>query len=99
MRVYISGPMKDKPDLNRPAFANAEKMLSGLGYEPINPHNLSPVRRTGESDEEYYERCMDIDLAVLAFCDMIYFLAGWMQSKGAVREFERAMELGLKVLT
>lgn len=99
MRVYISGPMKSKPDLNKPAFAYAEKMLTELGYETINPHNLSPVRRTGESEEDYYERCMDIDLAALQSCDRIYFLAGWMQSKGAVREFECAMELGLKVLT
>lgn len=98
MRVYISGPMKNKPDLNRAAFAYAEKMLTEIGYETINPHNLSPIRRTGESEEDYYERCMDIDLAALQSCDRIYLLAGWMHSSGAMREFNRAMELGIRIL-
>ncbi|MFA5379716.1 MAG: DUF4406 domain-containing protein [Dehalococcoidia bacterium] len=99
IRVYISGPMKGKIDLNRPAFDKAERLLAELGYEPVNPHKLSPARRAGESEDAYYERCLEIDLAALLGCDMIYFLGGWMQSKGAVREFGRAMELGLKVLT
>lgn len=58
MRVYCSGPMTGKPDLNRPAFFAAEKRLTAQGHFVINPHDFTPLFGTAEVIEkafkEYY---------------------------------------------
>ena len=48
MRVYCSGPMTGKPDLNRPAFDAAEKRLTAQGHFVINPHRISELFGTAE---------------------------------------------------
>lgn len=64
MRIYISGPMTGKPDLNRSAFDAAEKRLTAQGHFVINPHDLSPIFGTADevakSFAEYY-RMLDLD--------------------------------------
>lgn len=52
MRVYISGPMTNIPDLNRPAFDAAEKRLTAQGHFVINPHHISEL--FGTADEIGY---------------------------------------------
>ena len=58
MRIYISGPMTGKPDLNRPAFDAAEKRLREQGHFAINPHRISEQFGTpeelAESFKSYY---------------------------------------------
>jgi hypothetical protein len=98
MRVYVSGPMSDVPGLNRQAFAFAAFFLGSMGYRAVNPHDLSPARINGETDADYYDRCLEIDLRELGSCDAIFLLPGWESSNGARREFSRAMELGLVVM-
>ena len=42
MRIYISGPMTGKPDLNEPLFRNTEHRLRELGHEVFQSmHTLS----------------------------------------------------------
>ena len=48
MRIYVSGPMTNIPDLNRPAFDAAEKRLTAQGHFVINPHDLTPIFGTAE---------------------------------------------------
>lgn len=47
-RIYLSGPMTNIPDLNRPAFAAAEKRLTAGGNFVINPHRISELFGTAE---------------------------------------------------
>lgn len=58
MRIYLSGPMTGKPDLNRPAFDAAEKRLTAEGHFVINPHHISelfgPAEEIAESFKSYY---------------------------------------------
>lgn len=98
MTIYISGPMSDLPDLNREAFSATASILVERGYRVINPHDLTPERLPGEKDEEFYERCMAIDLEALRGCQGIQLLPGWESSKGSCRELLKALELGLKVM-
>ena len=98
MTIYISGPMSDLPDLNREAFSATASILVERGYRVVNPHDLTPERLPVEKDEEFYERCMAIDIAELEHCDGIFLLPGWQASKGALREYKRAIELGLEVM-
>lgn len=54
MRVYISGPMTGKPDLNRPAFDAAERRLTEQGHFVINPHRISELVGTEEELAEAF---------------------------------------------
>lgn len=62
MRVYLSGPMTGKPDLNRPAFDAAEGRLRKQGHFVINPHRLSEQFGTPsvlEASFKAYYRLLD----------------------------------------
>ena len=114
MRVYCSGPMTGKPDLNRPAFDAAEKRLTAQGHFVINPHRISALFGTEaelcESIMYYYDgfrsdsvsslarAVMDADLAAVRSCDAIYLLRGWESSRGAKKELAEALKYGLKVM-
>lgn len=78
MTVYIAGPMKGKPDLNRPAFMQAARELEALGYKVLNPATL-PM---GIPEAKYLPIC----LAMVEACDVIALLPGWEASGGATIE-------------
>lgn len=88
--VYISGPMTGYPNYNRERFIKAEKMLSFIGYVPINPAHLPD----GLSRKAYIE----IDLVLLKYADAIYLLEGWENSEGAIGERGYAEKRGLEIL-
>ena len=54
MRIYLSGPMTDIPDLNRPAFDAAEKRLTAQGHFVINPHRISALFGTAKELAESF---------------------------------------------
>jgi hypothetical protein len=90
-RVYISGPMRGLPDLNKDAFAEAQRQLYNQGYEAINPHDLD---QAGDQPVDYAKR----DLAILLTCDAIYMLPGWQQSIGARAEYAAAIFGELQIM-
>jgi hypothetical protein len=90
-RIYISGPMKNKVNNNKSAFYLAEEMLKKKGYEVFNPHS---IYKPNISYEEY----LKLDIRALTFCDSIYMLKGWKESKGANLEKLNAEAFGLKIL-
>jgi hypothetical protein len=98
MKVYISGPIKDKEDLNRFNFSQAEDFIRRInGFNPINPHILGKELDGIHFDtpDELYSAYMKIDIRVLLDCDMIYMLHGWEESKGAKLEYHIAKMIGL----
>lgn len=90
-KVYISGPITGKRNLNRAAFESAAGTVSKLGLEPLNPHDLC-------EPEWDWSKCMRADIAGLCECDAILMLKGWRHSKGARLEMYIASELGLRVI-
>lgn len=48
MRIYLSGPITNIPDCNRPAFDVAAKRLREQGHFVINPHCISALFGTEE---------------------------------------------------
>lgn len=59
MRIYISGPMTGKPDLNCPAFDAAEKRLREHGHFVINPAELSAMFGTAEEVANSFQYLYD----------------------------------------
>lgn len=92
MRVYLSGPMTGKPDLNRKAFNEAADELRKLGHEVFNPAaaNLEgwPLKKILQ-----YEANWIFDEA-----EAIALLPGWSMSAGASMELTIARAIGLEVI-
>ena len=91
-RIYISGAMTGKPDLNFPLFNAEASRLRQLGYEVINPVELNPDSGTT------WNECMKRDLVALLDCDAIAMLDGWHESNGAHLEMNIAHRVGIEIL-
>lgn len=90
-KVYISGPITGKLNLNVEAFDKAVDVLRHRGFSTVNPHDL-------ETDKtKSYAHYMKLCLVALMQCDSIYMLDGWEASRGARLEHRVAVVLGLTV--
>lgn len=90
--VYISGKITGTDDYME-RFDEAEKKLSEAGYMVINPARImQPV--AGWMD---YWKIIDICVAMVKVCDIIFMLNGWEDSTGASTERTFAKMAGIKV--
>lgn len=79
--LYIGGPMRHYPDLNRPMFMKVAELLRDQGHSVWNP------AEHGSYLESSYADCMIMDLnAVINKCGAIALLPGWRSSLGANAE-------------
>lgn len=98
MRIYISGPISNMPDLNRAAFADAVDRLTVPGQTTFNPHDIAPTADIGQlTNREVWQYYMRECVKELPNCQCIYMLRGWQKSEGARWEFNLAVALGLTV--
>lgn len=106
MRVYIAGPMTGITEWNYPAFFDAERQLTALGHQVINPartdgDTLEKALAAAGSPEEpsqswdYYLRR---DVVHVTEVDALCLLPGWQKSRGAKLEAHIAKALGLQML-
>jgi len=89
-KVYTSGPISGKPDLNRPAFEAAATALRAAGHEVVNPHE------NGVDPGQPWEAHMRADIKLLMDCDTVALLDDWADSRGACIEFDLAKRLGMR---
>jgi hypothetical protein len=82
MKIYISGAVTGTDDyLER--FAEAEIQLKAQGFEVINPAAVNAVLPRSTSYEQY----MAVSRTLHRFCDCVFMLNGWENSRGAKQEF------------
>lgn len=91
-RIYLSGPMTGKPDLNFPAFNAEAARMRALGFVVVNPAEVNPDASMP------WDLCMRADIKALCDCDTLALLPGWMESKGAHLELHIAHRIGLKIV-
>lgn len=91
MRVYVAGPMRGKPDLNRASFAMAAEKLRREGFTVFNP-------AAANLDNLPLHRIMSHVLSQLCECEAITMLPGSWRSGGARIEYLLARYLGLKII-
>jgi len=90
-RAYLSGPMTNISDFNRPQFFLAESLLLASGAASV----FNPARHPdGLTWEEY----MALDIAGMHDCTAFVRLPGWEASRGARIENALAADRGLLVL-
>jgi hypothetical protein len=95
VKIYISGPITGKKNLNREAFAQAAAAVRAAGHEAVNPHDLTAHL----GDDAPWVEYMKVDIAALVACDAILLLDGWESSKGARLENKIARKLKIARVT
>lgn len=93
-RIYISGPISNMLDLNKPAFAAAADLIRSFGHDPVNPHDIVPKKRTPAWSDH-----MRADIKALMDCDVLIHLPTWSNSKGARVEWQIAFALGMPCIS
>lgn len=91
-KIYIAGPVTGMPQLNHHAFVDAASALHELGFEAVNPHTL--CRHVHPDD---WHTALKICLHNIVWCNGIYMLQGWQNSRGATLERSVAMQLNIPV--
>lgn len=99
MKVYIAGKVTGLPVSEYAEnFSKAEEFLSGKGFQTINPVKLIETVQDAIPWELSHMEIMDIDLTVLAYCDAIYLMKNWKESRGAREEYRHAIGNGLDII-
>lgn len=91
-RIYISGKITGIEEAAAIRFKDAELLLRGLGYDPINPMELR------HAHDKSWAAFMREDIKALCDCTHIYMLANWPHSAGAQLEHDIAQRLGLEFI-
>lgn len=92
MKVYISGKITGLPlEEAREKFAGDEEFLMSLGYDVVNPMNVT-------SPDNTWHGCMIDCIRQLFCCKAIYMQPDWGQSRGARIEYNIAQEIGLNII-
>lgn len=86
--------MTGLPELNFPAFFEAEKRLREVGFEVINPADRAG-RTKGKSWDWYLRQCIKDMLEA----EGLAMLPQWYGSKGANLEHHLAAELNMPIRT
>lgn len=91
-KVFISGKVSGLPYLVAYGnFANAERTLAAMWYEVVNPMKIC-------KEHWSWARCMIKCLWAIYFCDKIYQLPNWQESRGARIEYKWAKLLRKRIL-
>ncbi len=112
-RVYLSGPMRGKPEFNFPAFFDAALYLRAKGYEVFSPaerdqskhgtkvwkdNPTGDVRKAAQEGFSLREALAEDLVWICHYADGIALLPGWASSQGALAELATARALGLRVM-
>ncbi len=87
-KIYLSGKITGDDNYAK-TFENKAAELTSRGALVFNPA-VHPNMFT-------HGQFMELDLLALSFCNSIYMMKNWRDSKGAKMEFEEAKVLGLPV--
>lgn len=93
MKIYISGKITGyKIEEAEKKFKASENLLLNLGYQAVNPFNLSETH----PDKKWSDYMIE-DIKALFQCDAIYLHNDWRQSQGARIEYAIAVEMGHRI--
>lgn len=91
--VYISGPMSNLPDYNRPAFHLMERIIKQTGCRV-----LSPARYPDKATELMsYQDHMRRDIKMVCESNIMIVMNGWEVSKGVEVELAVAKSIGISI--
>lgn len=102
MKLYLAGPMRNKPEYNFPAFLEAAKRLRAYGHTVLNPaeHDLEggfdPQKELGNFD---LGAALLWDLNAIHESEGIVLLPDWKASQGVHLEIAYAQQCNKMIYT
>lgn len=87
--VYISGPMRGKPENNYPLFHLVASALRSQGWTVENPAE----HFDGAQDRQIHEYLASDVVSLIMYARGIVLLPGWQDSEGARLEAQIALDL------
>jgi len=94
-KVYLSGPITGKPNLNIDEFQKYEDKFKELNFEVVNPHKL----HTEEETKRFgWHEFMRRDIKAMCDCDFVAVLNDWEKSKGANLEVYMARNVEMPII-
>lgn len=99
-KIYISGPISSNPGYVQ-EFADAEKTIRGMGYDVVNPVEITRhLLEKNLSPAELWRQCMIEDVKALKECDAIVLLdRKGLASRGMDVEIKIAVRFGIRIFT
>lgn len=95
VKVYLSGPMSGLREENYPAFDAVADRLKAAGFRVVNPAHLGRQMRAKMRETPTWDHYMRMSIVGMMVADVVLFLDGWENSKGAKIERELAMRLDM----
>lgn len=95
--VYISGPMRHKPQQYYDMFYIAEDKLRGLGYKNVKNPAVHGKLDNDFDNQAYYD-ILGRAIAMLFECNTIVMLPEWESSNGARTELGIAKALNFEII-
>ena len=96
MTIYISLPIAGRCESSQRLKAKMfQRYFENEGHFVVNPFDLADhLNRCFEKigQKPTYEDYMEADLFNLDFCSHVFLCEGWHDSKGCIREVEKALE-------
>lgn len=91
-KIYIAGKVTGLPaEPTALKFKEAQDKIEAKGYTVVNPIEL--IANPNEDWNVAMKKCIE----ALEFCDAIYMLPCYIDSRGAKIEHRTAIQLGLQV--
>ena len=92
MKIYISGPMTGKPDLNEPAYSRSTEAAASVRWGTIvfNPHSILPQPNAQLSGTFHRSSIWATSARKL---EALVVLPGWWDSPGATAEVAAALAI------
>ena len=97
MIIFLSGPVTLGGTSDTATIRHRQGVFEVVAreYERDAHFVLNPARLPLGHDHDWYmSRCMK----AMERADVVVLLPGWRESAGAVREYERAAELGMEIV-
>lgn len=95
MKVYISGPMRGKPDFNYGAFNEVEAAIRETrSVFPPDVEVMNPARNFGGDQTRDTTEYLTVDLSQVLAADAVVLLPDWRNSEGAKLEVRVAVATG-----
>lgn len=93
---YLAGPMSGYEEYNYPAFERTYQALLADGIKVESPHKIPWPEQTLDGDE-LWQTMMRKAITMLLGCTGIILMRGWIDSRGALTEYNIAVALNMPV--